>query len=153
MAAQFTQPSSDLKQKVGDSSAEENQLATAALSDALQKLAPESMDHIVTDIAALQSIEAPFDADKLADIYGRAHAIRGLAGSVSKPELSELTDNLCRYIKANPGLESIDQRLIIAHLGAISLCAQFAQIDQATYFPLITALRDATANNHTYTKQ
>ncbi|PHR54724.1 MAG: hypothetical protein COA47_15100 [Robiginitomaculum sp.] len=153
MSTQFIQPSSSLKQKVGDSSTEEDQLATAALSDALQRLVPELTDHIAADIAILQRIKTPFDMDKLANIYDRAHAVRGLAGSVSKSELGELTDSLCRYIKAVTDPTCIDHQLITAHLDAIALIAHNSEMAGAASIPLITALRNATAKNLKYTKQ
>jgi hypothetical protein len=91
----------------------------------------------------MQTIQTPYAEGPLSDLYDSAHEIRGIAGSFDRVEMAALCDSLCRYLDATHDKFAIDDRLVEAHINAISMFSRVEEAEMAAADTILIALRTA----------
>jgi chemotaxis protein histidine kinase CheA len=85
----------------------------------------ELCDAVLQYIRQLENAAATSD---VADIFGHAHEIRGLAGTAGMEAAGRIAEGLCRYLDASKIQQStVDPAVIALHVDAIARASSSAE--------------------------
>ena len=123
------QPSSSLRDKVGDTGPGDSVKAMLARADkAVEVLSVEFVHWINDDLERLQTAHDeltsnPDDPRSVMDkVYNVAHDMRGQGGSFGFPLITRVGSSLCRYIEGRDWASaSSDLQVVSAHIGALKV--------------------------------